>query len=198
MIEIPARRFAGYIFDCDGTLVDSMPLGHIAWKAALQKSGATFDFTWEVFVRRGGMGIAETVRELNLEFGSSMDPMQVVADQREFVWANLEQIRPLQPVVDFARAVSAFAPCAVASGSERPVVARALEIVGIRDLFKAVVTREDVERGKPYPDTFLLAADLLGIPPEECLVIEDSPMGQAAAHAAGMQCIMVQAPKPNA
>jgi HAD superfamily hydrolase (TIGR01509 family) len=191
MISFPARRYAGYIFDCDGTLVDSMPLGHAAWRSAIASSGASFDFTWELFLSRGGMGMEETVVELNAQFGESMDPAQVAADQRAYVWANVETVQPIRPVVEFAGRVSRFAPCAVASGSERRIVDRQLEVVKIRDLFAAIVTPEDVERGKPHPDTLLRAAELLGVPARECLVLEDSPLGQQAAFAAGMECLMV-------
>src|SRR5688572_3210861 len=77
----PTRAYAGYIFDCDGTLVDSMPLHFRAWRAAFRQHDAGFDFDWPLFVSRAGMPLEQTVEALNVQFGSTLNPAQVVAAQ---------------------------------------------------------------------------------------------------------------------
>ena len=84
---------------------------------------------------------------------------------------------------------------AIASGGPRPVVRRSLEITGLAPLFPVVVTPEDVTHGKPSPDMFLLAAQRMGVPPQECLVFEDAVPGMQAAVAAGMKYVRVPSRK---
>jgi HAD superfamily hydrolase (TIGR01509 family) len=192
----PVRPYSAYIFDCDGTLIDTMPLHHQAWKEALWNAGARFDFTWDVFVRRAGMTIEQTVRELSKQFDVALDPIQVTAAQRA-AYTRLEpQIQPIAEVVAFADDLKRDGrPLAVASGSNRESVERALRAVGIWDWFKTVVTPEAVERGKPHPDMFLLAAARLGARPSDCLVIEDGEMGFEAARRAQMDFAVVADPR---
>jgi HAD superfamily hydrolase (TIGR01509 family) len=187
----PSARYRGFIFDCDGTLADSMPLHHEAWRAALAAHGATFDFDWALFVRRAGMTIEATVEELNLEFGSRLDPVSVAQLQRAEYEARLPTIRPLIPVVEYLREVAAKYPVSVASGSERGQVLRTLQTIGVLDMVPIVVTAADVLRGKPAPDLFLLAAERMGVAPAECVVFEDAELGLLAAQRAGMGAVRV-------
>jgi HAD superfamily hydrolase (TIGR01509 family) len=190
--ELPPRAFTALIFDCDGTLADSMPLHFEAWKQAFGAYGAPFDFSWELFLRRAGKTLEVTVEELNLEFSAALDPTAVAAHQRATYRAFLPQIGPVPKVVEFARERAGRLPMAVASGSDRVTVESTLELLGIRELFSVVVTAEEVVRGKPAPDLFLLAAERLGVPPSECLVFEDSPLGIVAAERAGMSAALVR------
>ena len=190
----PTRRYAGYIFDCDGTLVDSMPLHHRAWRAAFEQHRAPFDFDWELFTRRAGMPLLETVSELNEQFGCSLDPELVVADQRTFYEAMMGSVQPIEEVVRFARTVSQIAPASVASGGNKREVEHSLRVTGIRDLFGWVVTASDVTRGKPDPEMFLCCAEHMGVSPEECLVVEDGDLGIEAAERAGMHWVRVADP----
>jgi HAD superfamily hydrolase (TIGR01509 family) len=93
--------------------------------------------------------------------------------------------------VRIARAAHGRIPLAVASGSDAAIVHESLRIIGIHDLFAAIITPADVARGKPAPDMFLHAAHLMGVPPAECLVFEDGQLGVEAAQAAGMQYVFV-------
>jgi len=99
----PKRTYAGYIFDCDGTLADSMPLHHQAWISAFRAHDASIDFSWELFMRRAGMTLERTVEELNLELGLTLDPPRVAAEQRRVYQLLMRDIRPIEPVVAFAR-----------------------------------------------------------------------------------------------
>jgi len=188
------RQYSGYIFDCDGTLADSMVVHHRAWLAALAAHGATFDFHWELFTSRAGMTVSNTVRELNAQFGLSLDPEGVAIGQRQEYERFLETVQPIADVVALARQVAATRPVSVASGGERLIVRRTLELIGLAETFSIVVTAEDVTHGKPAPDMFLLAAERMGVPPAECVVFEDSVLGLQAAKSAGMAAVLVRPP----
>jgi beta-phosphoglucomutase family hydrolase len=193
----PTEVFAGYIFDCDGTLADTMPLHHLAWQRALAEHGAEFDFHWELFVSRAGMTLEQTVVELAAQFRVPLDPTAVARSQRHF-YAELEPtMEPIADVISYARSAARSAPVSVASGSQRATVDRTLCQLGISDLFPIIVTPEDVPRGKPAPDMFLLAARLMGVAPERCVVFEDGEMGIRAARSAGMAVVRVEAPRPR-
>jgi HAD superfamily hydrolase (TIGR01509 family) len=188
------REYGGYIFDCDGTLADSMVVHHRAWLAALAAHGATFDFHWQLFTSRAGMTLPNTVRELNAQFGLALDPESVTTSQRQEYERFLPTVQPIPDVVALARRVSESRPVSVASGGERQVVRRTLELIGLGQTFPVVITAEDVTHGKPAPDMFLLAAERMGVLAAECVVFEDSVLGLEAAKRAGMASVLVRPP----
>jgi beta-phosphoglucomutase-like phosphatase (HAD superfamily) len=193
-LNLPPGEFAGYIFDCDGTLVDSMPLHLDAWRAALEPHGfLPANFTLEMHHNYAGMPGVAIVRDLNEKFGLALDPAQVEADKVVWYLANHAKVGPVQPVVDFARANFGKIPMAVASGSDRKLVELSLAALGLTELFPIVITPDNVGvgRGKPAPDMFLLAAELLGLAAETCLVFEDGHLGMQAAAAANMPAVWV-------
>ena len=195
LFALPARQYSAFIFDCDGTLADSMPLHQKAWIAALDKYGANIDFSWELFMSRAGKTIELTVAELNAEFGLALDPTLVAAAQRAEFDALAVGIKPLDEVVAFARErAHAGCPISVASGGDAPTVHRTLRTIGVSDLFPIVVTADEVAHGKPAPDLFLLAAERMRVPPADCLVFEDSLLGIIAAERAGMGAVLVARP----
>jgi HAD superfamily hydrolase (TIGR01509 family) len=194
IFEPLTRDYGGYIFDCDGTLADSMVVHYKAWLAALQAHGATFDFSWELFTSRAGMTLPNTVRELNVQFGVALDPEAVTSSQRAEYERFLPTVQPIAEVVELALRVAATRPVSVASGGERKVVQRTLELIGLGQTFPVLVTAEDVIHGKPAPDMFLLAAERMGVPPTECVVFEDSVLGLEAARRAKMTSVLVRPP----
>jgi len=194
---IPEGDFHGYIFDHDGTLSLSMHVHFDGWIDSFKKNGGNFEFTREIAQSYAGTGMHDTVEILNERFGCTMDPQQVVADQEAYYFANLDQVVPYDPVVDFARKVGADFPISVASGGIRDTVIRTMEAIDIIDLFPVIVTQEDVERSKPAPDMFLLAAEKMGVAPEKCLVFEDSRLGIEAADSAGMASVFVTPADPS-
>lgn len=194
IFEPLTREYGGYIFDCDGTLADSMVVHYQAWLAALALHGASIDFTWEIFTSRAGMTLPSTVRELNAQFGLSLDPDGVTASQRLAYEQCLPTVRPIAAVVELAQRVSRTSRVSVASGGERSVVTRTLELIGLGQTFPVIVTAEDVTHGKPAPDMFLLAAEKMGVPPADCVVFEDAVLGLEAARRAGMASVLVRSP----
>jgi HAD superfamily hydrolase (TIGR01509 family) len=191
MLTFDPTRYDAAIFDCDGTLVDTMPLHHAAWRAAFEKFQAPFDFTWDLFLRRAGMTLEGTVEGLNVEFTCTLPPRLVADTQREEFWRRSDQIGPIEHVVQFARELAGHHPLAVASGSSRASVEHALERIGLLDWFQTIVAAGDVREGKPSPEAFLLAASRLSISPERCLVLEDGELGLEAARRAGMDAFRV-------
>jgi HAD superfamily hydrolase (TIGR01509 family) len=192
--------YAAVIFDCDGTLADSMPLHYRSWVEAFQKHSAPFEFSEKRFHELGGTGLVETVEILNQEHGAELDPEAVVAAKESWYQENLTQVGPVADVVAFARELAGRGlPIAVASGSPTETLRRTLEIIKVAKLFPVVISRDDVEEGKPAPDSFLKAAKALRIQPSDTIVLEDSPLGLEAARRAGMRGILVKtAPEAEA
>ncbi len=193
-IDFPKDGFEGVVFDCDGTLVDSMPAHFEAWCEALAIHGADGIFKEDVFFAMGGRPTLDIVVELNDEYGLKLDPAGVAFAKREAFLKRLGTVRLIDEVADFARSLRGKVPMAIATGGSRMVIEKTLQIVGISDWFDEVVTADDVAEGKPAPDIFLKAAKLLGVPAHKCLALEDAPAGILAAQRAGMQVIAIPTP----
>lgn len=190
-LEIPAGEFAGYIFDCDGTLVDTMPLHYRAWDKALRQVGLKETLSEELFYSLGGMPTKQVAGVMARHYGITIDVDYVFHHKEEFFLEMQAEMKVIQPVVDFAQKLHGRKPMSVASGGPKPVVKKTLELMRLDQLFPIVVTPEDVAHGKPAPDMFLLAAEKMGVPPEHCLVFEDAEPGVQAAIAAGMPFVRV-------
>lgn len=193
-LHLPDRDFAGYIFDCDGTLADTMPLHHRAWARVVAEAGG--EFPADLFYRWGGRPGPEIVASLNELQGLALDARRTVDAKEVFFVEMLHEVRPIDEVVAVARRVKASGlPLAVASGGHREFVELTLEAIGLGGFFDVLVCAEDYTKGKPHPEPFLTAARKLGVPAGDCLVFEDSPAGIEAARAAGMQCVVVPVPR---
>lgn len=193
MISVDPGRFDGFIFDCDGTLADSMPLHFRAWTDTLTRlTGAPSRMDQDLFYQLGGIPTRKIVYILNEKFGYTLDPEETAVEKEHRFLELLPEVQPIAPVLNFARKLGAQARRAVASGGSRHVVLATLQSLKLNELFPVLVTATDVLRGKPFPDLFLKAAECLGVSPERCLVFEDAPPGFEAARAAGMECIDVR------
>lgn len=187
----PEPPFSALIFDCDGTLVDTQAAHHRALREALAAHGVTLDDAW--YSARAGTSIRELLDELRKAGGDNGFDRTAVMSERERRYVELaESVAEIGAVADVARAYRSRVPLAVASGRTRSVVEPTLRNVGLLDLFEAVVTYDDVDRGKPAPDLFLLAAERLGSKPDGCVVYEDTDEGVLAARNAGMRVIDVR------
>lgn len=188
-LELPAGHFRAYLFDCDGTIVDSMPLHYVAWKKALGEWNCAFEE--ELFYAWGGRPVTEIIGALNRMHGLDM-PVDAVARRKENLYFELEdQLRAIPEVIEHIEAKHGHIPLAVVSGSRRTSVVHSLSALGLLEKFDLLVCAEDYARGKPAPDCFLTAAARLGVPPENCLVFEDTEMGIRAATDAGMASVRV-------
>ncbi len=192
-IQLPEGDFAAFIFDCDGTLADTMPLHYKAWRMALKKHNA--EFSEALFYELGGVPTDKIVEILNERHGHSMPVKETAAFKDELFKQLIPQTLPIEPVVELVHQFHGVKPLAVASGGTREIVTKILGALGILDRFQAVVTTEDCRRGKPAPDPFLEAARRLNVAPEKCLVFEDTTAGIEAAKAANMQWVLIPPPK---
>lgn len=195
-LTLPPGDFAAYIFDCDGTLADTMPTHYRAWLEALGEAGAQFPEA--LFYELGGTPTSHIVELLNERHGFSLPVAATVAKKEALFLSYSHEVAAIEPVVALAREFAGRKPLAVASGGHRRVVHSTLRALGIVELFQAIICAEDYQRGKPLPDPFLEAALQLGVPPEECLVFEDTHIGITAAKAAGMQWVLVPQPERGA
>jgi HAD superfamily hydrolase (TIGR01509 family) len=188
--------FPGAIFDCDGTLADTMPLHYRAWAQALEAYDA--HFPEQLFYDLGGVPTVDLVHILNERFGYTL-PAEETAHAKEALYeVLLPHAAPVPMVVELVRAYHGRVPQAVASGGLRRLVDKTVAALGLTDHFHAVCTAEDVPRGKPEPDLFLLAAERMGVPAKGCLVFEDSDLGLEAARRAGMVGVDVRPWVPSA
>ncbi len=188
----PDCDYAGYIFDCDGTLADSMPLHFRAWNHGLEAGGARHRLDPHGFMTVAGMALAQTVEHWTREYGEKINLEAVVAAKNEYFEKHRGDIVAIEPIIAFAEDLKAAGkPIAVASGGRRDDVVATLRHIGARDLFDIIVTADDVATAKPAPDLFLLAAERMGVSPEQCYVIEDSDLGIEAADRAGMDSVRI-------
>ena len=198
-LDIPGGDFAGYLFDLDGTLIDTMPLHFESWREALRRCGLGRELEEDYFYSLGGVPTLLVARRIGEHYGVPLDAAKVERVKERIYLARLREATLITPVVKFARGVAATHPVAVVTGGMPEVAQQALTLTGLDALFRIVVTPADVPagRGTPAPDMFLLAARRMGVPPERCLVFEDAEPGLAGARAAGMQVVHVPSRKPT-
>lgn len=191
-LPIPPGPFSAYLFDCDGTIADSMPLHFIAWRQALAEQNCPFDET--LFYEWGGKPIAEIISTLNMRHGLAM-PVDAVAHRKEALYFELlPQLKAVPEVLEHIEAEYGRIPFAVVSGSTRESVDASLHALHLHDRFQAFVCAGDYAHSKPHPEPFLMAAEKLGVAPGLCLVFEDTDMGIASATSAGMASVKVPHP----
>jgi beta-phosphoglucomutase family hydrolase len=190
-LEIPEGPFGGYIFDLDGTLVDTMPLHYRAWDTAMRAVGLQAPLDEELFYSLGGVPTRRVAEIIAAHYGLTIDPHAVFHHKESLFKEVQKDAKLIEPVVEIARRMALTHPVAIASGGPREIVHRSLELAGLAALFQVVVTPEDVVHGKPAPDMFLLAAKKMQVPPAQCLVFEDAEPGMRAAEAAGMKWVRV-------
>ena len=180
----------GLVFDCDGTLADTMPLHYIAWRDTLKRYGV--EFGEDRFYAMAGQPTVHIVKVLLGEQGLSGNP-EVIAGEKEAAFLNvLPQVEPIEPIVSIARQYRETKKMGVGSGSNLKVVLQVLEHIGLTDFFDAIVGAEATQRHKPEPDVFLEVARQIGVESTKCRVYEDADLGIEAAHRAGMTCFDIR------
>lgn len=187
---------SAFIFDIDGTIIDSMRCHERSWDVFLARRGvpaAGEDF----FRRTAGRTGTEVMREL---LGAlTDDEAHAAVREKEAIYRELfaAEFREIAGFTAFARAAKALGvrlACATAGDADN--IAFALSGLGLAGFFDAAVGAHDVARGKPEPDLFLLAAERIGVAPARCLVFEDAPLGIEGARRAGMQAVAIASTLP--
>jgi HAD superfamily hydrolase (TIGR01549 family) len=190
-IWTPPPGTTGLIFDCDGTLADTMPAHYKAWTAMLGRHG--IPFPEPRFYAMGGIPTAQIIRILAAEHGVALTDLEAMVFEKERGFLTyLDAVTLIEPVAAVAAAHRGKLPIAVASGGYRETITRTLDRLAIREWFDAVVTAEDTPRHKPEPDVFLEAARRLGVAAAGCVVFEDTDIGLEAARRAGMRGVDVR------
>ena len=192
-LHIPSGDFAGYLFDLDGTLIDTMPLHFAAWRQALLQCGLGRELDEDFFYSFSGVPTLLVAQRIGEHYGVKLDAAKVEHVKETLYLEHSGEAKLIGPVVDFARRMAGIRPMAIVTGGMPHVASSSLKAAGLDTLFQIVVTPADVPpgRGKPEPDMFLLAAGRMNVPPERCLVFEDGEPGFAGARAAGMQFVRV-------
>ena len=179
------------IFDMDGLMIDSEPLQKEAWQATLRLFGHEMDEA--LFARLVGQRISEDAVLLREHFCLPVIAEALARQRNDLFLASLPGRVKAMPglrelIAEIGRRGSRRA---LATSGERRYVDAVMRELNLDGVFDAIAAAEDVARGKPSPDVYLLAAERLGLPPARCLVLEDAPKGVLAAKSAGMKCVAV-------
>jgi len=180
----------GLIFDCDGTLADTMPLHWRAWQVITTRH--KLHLPEARFYELGGVPSRDILKMLSQEQGIPLDHLAVAREKESEYLPLVAQIEPIKVVVAIVRENHGKVPLAVASGGTHKIIELVLGHLGIREFFDAIVTSEDVANQKPAPDIFLTAARRIGVPPQLCRAYEDTDLGMQAIRAAGMEAVDVR------
>jgi len=178
------------IFDCDGTLVDSMPIHFLAWNRTMTEVG--IELPEDRFYAMGGIPTHRIIEMLAHEQKVLVDAYATAQRKEEAFFELIHMLEPIHIIVEVAEKLRGLKPIAVASGGSRHGIEKQLRHVGILDWFDTIVCAEDTTRHKPDPDVFLESARRLGVAPEKCLVFEDAELGIEAAKRAGMDWLDVR------
>jgi beta-phosphoglucomutase family hydrolase len=184
------KTIKGLIFDCDGTLADTMPLHWRAWHMVTQRHG--LHFPEDRFYSLGGVPSHDILKLLAKEQGRSLDHIAIAHEKEEAYLPLLSEAQPIHAVVEIARKNHGKIPMAVASGGTQQIIGMVLDHLKIRHLFDAIVTNEMVKNQKPAPDIFLEAARRIGVDPKFCRGYEDTDLGMQAIRSAGMEAVDVR------
>ncbi|MBN1819237.1 MAG: HAD-IA family hydrolase [Prolixibacteraceae bacterium] len=177
------------IFDLDGTLADTMPVHFIAYKHILAEYG--IEFTPELFKTLAGIPAVGTIEKLNEIFGTKMHPEEIGHLKEREYEKIMERMKPVEPVIELVEKYHGKIPMSVGTGGYKRLAWKSLEILDLKKYFEILVSNEDVIYPKPHPETFLKCAELMGVEPQFCHVLEDGALGIQAATAAGMTSTLV-------
>ena len=184
------QDYTAILFDCDGTLADTMPAHYRAWLHVTNHHGIRFDEDY--FYALGGRPTRDILATLASEASIEIDLDQASEMKEQAFLEQVAHVKAIDPVIAAVRRAHGHVPVAVVTGGYRDVCEKILCQIGVREYFDVVVASEDTSRHKPDPDPFLEAARRLGVQPEGCLVWEDSDLGVESARRAGMQWIDVR------
>lgn len=184
-ISIPVdKNTKGLIFDCDGTLADTMGFHMEAWNEAFSRFGKTCP---EAFLETlKGMKEKYIIELFNEKFKENVNSGEFLEEKHNRFRSKLKNVKPIEPVVEIVKTFNGKLPMAVVSGGTRINVLMTLERIGLEDLFEVILTADDHVKPKPAPDILIEAAWQLKLHPGDCQVFEDGEIGLEAARAAGM------------
>ncbi|WP_299727632.1 beta-phosphoglucomutase family hydrolase [uncultured Endozoicomonas sp.] len=183
------QRYDAIIFDMDGTLIDSMPSHLDAWKKTSEIHGFPYDRQWHHSL--GGVSTERTAEMISDRYNLALDTNKVAETKRQSLEDIFQGPVLIEETYQVLLAAEGKKKLAVGTGALRGDALALLNEVGVLDRLDTLVTVTDVNNGKPHPETFLKAAEQMGIEPKRCLVFEDTELGRQAATSAGMDCVLV-------
>lgn len=190
LVKLSMGNFKAFLYDCDGTLADNMPAHTETYIKVAAEKGVVIDGA--IIDEFAGLPIVNVVEKINERYQSTFDPEEFKAHKYKlFLEQYIEHTQPIDYVVNHLKHHAGLVRIAVVSGSSRIAVEKTLQVLGIDHLVEVMVCAGETPQGKPYPDPFLKAAELLGVAPDQCLVFEDGNAGVQAAEAAGMRWIRI-------
>lgn len=185
-----SKGYKAFLYDCDGTLADNMGAHKETYIKVAANKGHVIE--GDIIDELAGWPVINVIEEINKKYGTDFDPLEFKEQKYKlFLDEYIVHTLPIAHVVDHLRAHVGKVKIGVVSGSGRVAVERTLQVLGIADLVEVMVCAGETERGKPFPDPFLKAAELLGVAPGDCLVFEDGEAGTIAATAAGMAWVRI-------
>ncbi|PWG78622.1 HAD family phosphatase [Pararcticibacter amylolyticus] len=190
LTQLSKGDYKAFLYDCDGTLADNMQAHKDTYVKVALDHGVTIDPA--IIDEFAGLPIVRVVEEINKRYQCSLDPVTFNALKYDLYYNEyIQHIRPVEFVTEHLKVHAGKVRIGVVSGGSRDAIEKTLEILEIRDLVEVLVCAGETERGKPYPDPFLLAAEMLETDPQYCLVFEDGEAGVKAADDAGMDWIRI-------
>jgi beta-phosphoglucomutase-like phosphatase (HAD superfamily) len=186
----PNSRYRALLFDWDGTLVDSLRTNYAVTAESLAERDLPLDWDW--YQTQTGISGVQLIAQVAQDHGRIVDVDEIARDCAAKLRLRLTDISLVEHVANILREHHTDRLTALATGGPAAIVLPTVASLGIADMFDVVVTLSDVERGKPHPDIFRKVAELLDVPPQECLVYEDTDEGLLAAQRAGMDSIDVR------
>ncbi|HWK57939.1 MAG TPA: HAD-IA family hydrolase [Parapedobacter sp.] len=184
------KDYKAFLYDCDGTLADNMHAHKAAYKKAAEKFGIALDTA--IIDELAGWPTLLIAQEINKRYQTDVPPVDFAAMKSTIFFEDfIEQTLPVEFVVRHLKNHIGEVRIGVVSGGSRKTVTRTLTVIGLIDDIEVLVCGDDTERGKPYADPFLSAAQQLSVAPHDCLVFEDGDPGVQGAIAAGMDWVRI-------
>lgn len=196
LISLSSGPYEAFLYDCDGTLADNMPDHKKSYVRVAANLGYTLDPA--IIDELAGYPVAKVVLEINNRYGTTFDPLVFEKLKYDIFYAEfIDGVKPVDHVAQHLKAHVGKVKIAVVSGSSREVVSRTLKALALLPHVEVLVCAGETPNGKPSPEPFLKAAQLLGVDPGKCLVFEDGNPGTQAAEAAGMDWIRIDKMQGN-
>lgn len=189
------KRYDGFVFDMDGTIVDSMPLHLAGWERASEIFNFHYNPDW--FYNLGGVPSRKIAELIEKEQQISLDIDAVTRAKSEYFLTVIDRVTPFPAMKTLVHELAAHCPLAIGTGSIRKNAETMLQHAGLRQYFQTLTTADDVVHHKPNPDTFLLSAAKMDLKPSNCLVFEDTEIGLETAKNAGMDCVLIVNGEPD-
>lgn len=185
----PDREFKALLFDFDGTVADTMGAHLKAWNLGLAVYNLTLSRDQhQAWAGRPTRMIVQLLNEMHKVDIAAEDFLK---EKEIHYFSALHEVKEIVSVMEIIKFYHGVLPMAIVTGSRRKAVERTMDHLGIAKYFDYMICAEDYKNGKPAPDCFLLGAEKLGVPPQDCLAFEDAPLGIESAQSAGMACIRV-------